>query len=77
MNDTQRLNFLAELVKLPTASFHFSDGDGDEMPSGFTIRVDESCLHEVQASATTFREAIDNFERAMKRATATAEHGNG
>lgn len=76
MNDTQRLDFLENLVKLPTASFHFSDDDCGEIPQGFTIKVAESCLPEVQATAATFRKAVDAIERAMKRQVATFEHGN-
>ncbi len=75
--DRERLDFLAELVKLPTVSFHFNDNASEEeMPVGFTIRVDESCLPAVQATGADLRGAIDNFKRAMERATATAEHGN-
>lgn len=75
MNDTQRLTFLADLIQhCPTVSFHHGDDDAieDGPPVGFTIRVEESCLPEVKATAPTFPEAIDKFKRAME----TARHAN-
>jgi hypothetical protein len=80
--ENDRLTFLADLIRhCPSASFHHNDDDAIEEaggpPVGFTIRVDESCMPEVKATAPTFREAIDKFKCAMERASATAAHGNG
>lgn len=70
MTDKQRLNFLAQLVRLPETSFHFQDDETSAelagMPLGYTIRVDGSCADPVQASGTTFRRALDRCERKLK-----------
>jgi hypothetical protein len=65
MNDKQRIEFLAGLVKnCPTASFHFNGDhdmtfpDGTEMPLGFTIRVEGVC-DPVRVTASTFRKCVD------------------
>lgn len=69
MNDKQRIEFLAGLVKnCPTASFHFNnewrpaDADAPAMPVGFTIRVLGVC-DPMQASGRTFRKCVDALRR--------------
>ena len=70
--DRQRLNFLAELMKLPTASIHFNDDAAIEevggAPVGYTIRLDASCKPAVQITAATFRGVIDKAKKELARA---------
>lgn len=71
MNDKQRIEFLAGLLKnCPTASFHHNGDhdmtfpDGEAMPVGFTIRVEGVC-DPVRVTASTFRKCIDGVRRSL------------
>jgi hypothetical protein len=72
MTNAQRLNFLAELVRLPHASFHFNDDatleEIGDLPVGYTIRVDSSCKDPVQVTAPTFPKAVDLMRRELRKA---------
>lgn len=68
-SDVDRLKFASELVKLPTASFHFQDDEAmaEEagMPMGYTVRIDESCREAIQVSADTFAAALDKVRARL------------
>lgn len=72
MNDRQRITYLSELLKLPTASISYNDDDeSGAAPSGFTIRVEAACLPELAVTAQTFRDAVDKFKWAADKQART------